>query len=121
MDLFTNMFVMFFGLFIFDAVWEPKTGPGKPGRCLKSFPEGVASFSLSMGPWRATGTPFITDFMNLYIVYHVLCIMYYVLCICIYIYMMQMYILCNIAAARAVDRELRGEYILIFPPQFSRF
>ena len=34
-------------------------------RCLKSFQEGVASFSLSMGPWRATGTWFVAEIMIL--------------------------------------------------------
>ncbi len=39
-------------------------GPGGPGRCLKSLPEAVASFSLSMGPWRGTGTPSMTIFID---------------------------------------------------------
>ncbi len=30
----------------------------RSGRCFKSFLEGVASFSPSMSPWGATGTPF---------------------------------------------------------------
>ena len=31
----------------------------RPGRYLKTFLEPVASFSLSMSPWRAMGTPFV--------------------------------------------------------------
>ena len=42
-----------------------EAGPGGPGRCFKSSPEGVASISLSMGPWRATATPFVTKMTDL--------------------------------------------------------
>ncbi len=44
---------IFSDLFKLFSVLGPKTGPGGPGRCLKSWPEAVAPFSLSMGPWRA--------------------------------------------------------------------
>ncbi len=36
----------------------------RPWRCLKSFPEGVASLSLSMSPWGAMGTPFTPISIN---------------------------------------------------------
>ena len=36
----------------------------RSGRCLKSFLEGVASFSPSMSPWGATGTPLMTIFID---------------------------------------------------------
>ena len=46
-------FLVFFCMFI--AVL-------RSGRCFKGFLEGVASFSPSMSPWGATGTPFMTIF-----------------------------------------------------------
>ena len=55
----------FLGFPIFLGVFGSNTAPGGPGRGLESLPEGVASFSLSMGPWRATGTPFMTKITDL--------------------------------------------------------
>ncbi len=49
---------VFFMFFVFMVVL-------RSGRGLKSFLEGVASSSPSMGPWRATGTRFVTICMDL--------------------------------------------------------
>ncbi len=57
---FNDNFAIFQICYFCGRFW-PKTGPGGPGRCLKSLPEAVASFWPSLSANGATGTRFVAE------------------------------------------------------------